>query len=192
MKKGLTPYKNFIRKILMTYNKSTGFTLYNKFTGFTLPELTIALSILALSVVFLLSLGNSYLSILNSYRQRYLALNIAQEGLELALALRNKQIERGISSDWLGVANASSYCLQFDINTGEIRVISSSNPCETFRDQGGLSYQRLIRYYDFENPNNTDLRTATSAKVISEVHFGRDKISLDIILTKWHPVQSFR
>jgi len=157
--------------------------------GFTLPELTIALSVLALSTVFLVSLGTSYLSILNSFGQRFLALNTAQAGIELALALRNKQIERGISSNWLGVTNAGSYCLQFDIDTQEIRANPSSNPCETFRDQGGLIYRRLVRYSDFENPNNTDLRTATSVKVISEAYFGREKISLDIILTKWHPNQ---
>jgi prepilin-type N-terminal cleavage/methylation domain-containing protein len=157
--------------------------------GFTLPELTIALSILLLSAVVLVSLGTSYLSILNSYRQRFLTLNIAQEGIELALALRNKQIERGIASNWLGVTNAGSYCLQFDINTGEIRTISSSTPCETFRDRGGLSYRRLVSYSDFENPNNNNLTSSRAVKVVSEVYFGREKISLDIILTKWHPVQ---
>jgi hypothetical protein len=169
------------------------FYFANNSKGFTVAELSIAFAILILSVGFLVSLANSYLSILNSYRQRFLALNIAQEGLELALALRNKQIEKEISSNWLGVANAGSYCFVFDVNAQNVQEIiatHSTNPCETFRDQGGLSYQRLVSYSDFQNPSNTNLRTATSAKVISEVYFGRDKISLDIILTKWHPVQS--
>lgn len=158
--------------------------------GFTLTELTIALSVLSLSVVVLVSLGTSYLSILNSFRQRFLALNTAQAGIELALALRNKQIEKETSSNWLGVANAGSYCLVFDINNREIRANPSSNPCETFRDRGGLSYRRLVRYSDFQNPNNTNLTNSRAVKVVSEVYFGREKISLDIILTKWHPVQS--
>jgi hypothetical protein len=148
-----------------------------------LPELTIALLVLALSVVVLVGLGNSYLSILNSYPQRFLALNVAQEGLELAIALRNKQIELQpvFFSDWLGVTETGTYCLQFNTSTGEILAWKSSNPCDVFP-----GYKRLITY---SNTYFDRLVFVRVVRVISEVYFEGEKISLDIILTKWHPNQ---
>ncbi|MFN3605530.1 MAG: hypothetical protein ACK4UJ_12560, partial [Leptonema sp. (in: bacteria)] len=77
--------------------------------GFTLTEGVIALAILFISIGFITTLALNYMTILNSIRQRFLALNIAQEGLELALAVRNKQIENG-AQPWLGVSSAGSYC----------------------------------------------------------------------------------
>ena len=153
--------------------------------GFSLIELAIALFILVLSVVFLVTLGINYLLILNSVKSRYLALNLAQEGIELAIALRNKQIETGSSPSWLGVNTKGSYCLSFNTTTKQINVFSSSNPCSTTIP----GYTRLITYSDFLNPGNTDLKTAAATKVTSEVYFGRDKIQLDVVLTKWHPSQ---
>jgi type II secretory pathway pseudopilin PulG len=152
--------------------------------GFTLVELIISLGVLVLSVVVLVGLSVSYLSILNTIRTRYLALNIAQEGIELAIALRNKQIETG-SQPWSGVSNAGKYCLIFSTSTQRIIVESSSQPCPT----GVSDYRRLIYYSDFENPGNTNLENATATRVISEVYFGKDNIQLDVVLTKWHPHQ---
>jgi hypothetical protein len=152
--------------------------------AFTLAELMIAFYILMLSMLFLSALGFNYLSILNSVRTRYLALNVAQEGIELAIALRNKQIETG-SQPWVGVSSKGSYCLSFNTETKQINVFSSSNPCQT-NIQG---YARLITYSDFLNPNNNDLETATATRVASEVYFKGDKIKLDVVLTKWHPAQ---
>ena len=151
--------------------------------GFSLTELAIALFILVLSVVFLVTLGVNYLLILNSVKSRYLALNLAQEGIELAIALRNKQIETG-SQPWVGVNASSTYCLSFNTTTKQINVLSSSNPCPTTIP----GYTRLIRYSDFLK-QTSDLTKATATKVTSEVYFGRDKIQLDVVLTKWHPSQ---
>ena len=153
--------------------------------AFTLPEAVIALGILTLSIVFLTSLGNSYLSILNSIRQRYTALNAVQEGLELAIALRNKKIEQMDNINWVGIRTAGDYCLYFDINTSRIVANPSSQPCSV-NIQG---YYRLITYSDFENPNNSDLTNARAVRVQSTVYFLRDKISLDIVLTRWSPIQ---
>jgi hypothetical protein len=154
--------------------------------GFSLTELAIALFILVLSVVFLVTLGINYLLILNSVKSRYLALNLAQEGIELAIALRNKQIETG-SQSWVGVSTKGSYCLSFNTATQKIVTSTPSSPqgCSTAIP----GYTRLITYSDFLNPGNTDLTTATATKVTSEVYFGRDKIQLDVVLTKWHPSQ---
>lgn len=158
--------------------------------AFTLAELAIVLFILVLSVVSLASLGFNYLSILNSIRTRYLALNVVQEGLELAIALRNKQIETGLSpsglSPWVGVSTKGSYCISFNTSTQQIIVSPSTDPCLTQIP----GYTRLITYSDFLNANNTDLTTAIATRVTSEVYFGRDKIKLDTVLTKWHPAQN--
>jgi prepilin-type N-terminal cleavage/methylation domain-containing protein len=153
--------------------------------GFSLIELAIALFILVLSVVFLVTLGINYLLILNSVKSRYLALNLAQEGIELAIALRNKQIETG-SQPWVGVDASGIYCLSFNTTTKKIATSTPTSPrgCPTTIP----GYTRLIRYSDFLN-QTTDLKTATATKVTSEVYFGRDKIQLDLVLTKWHPSQ---
>jgi type II secretory pathway pseudopilin PulG len=154
--------------------------------AFTLPELMIAFYVLILSMLFLSGLGVSYLSILNSVRTRYLALNVAQEGIELAIALRNKQIETG-SQPWVGVSTKDSYCLSFNTTTQKIAISTPSSPqgCSTAIP----GYTRLITYADFLDSDNTDLTTATATRITSEVYFRGDKIKLDVVLTKWHPTQ---
>jgi len=152
--------------------------------AFTLTELVIVFMILLLSITILVGLSFSYLSILNSIRVRYLALNTAQAGIEYALALRNQQIERGLSP-WAGVASKGTYCLNFNTSNRRIEVTPSSNPC-----LGEIpGYRRLITYTDFENPNNTNLTASRAIRVSSEVYFERDKITLEVVLTKWHPTQ---
>jgi len=150
--------------------------------AFTLPELMIAFYILIVSMFFLTGLGIGYLSILNSAKTRYLALNVAQEGIELAIALRNKQIEKE-ASPWAGVDQAGTYCLSFDTSTQQINISSSINPCSTQIP----GYTRLISYSDFLSPTNTDLTTTTTlaTRVTSEVHFSGDKIKLSTVLTKY-------
>jgi type II secretory pathway pseudopilin PulG len=151
--------------------------------AFTLPELSISLLLLLLSMAILVGLSFSYLSVLNSIRSKYFALNMAQEGIELAIALRNKQIETS-STPWVGVSTSGSYCLSFNTTTKKIIVISSSNPCKTLTP----NYTRLIIYSDFENQSNTNLTIATATKVISKVYFEKNnKVELDVVLTKWHP-----
>lgn len=153
--------------------------------AFTLTETVIAFGILTLSIVFLVSLGNSYLSLLNSIRQRYIALNAARDGLELSIALRNQKIEEENSNNWLGITSSGSYCLYFDTNTSRIIAYPSSQPCNI----GVQGYSRLINYVDFNNPNNNNLTNSQAVRVKSTVYFFRDKIELDIILTKWSPQQ---
>jgi hypothetical protein len=138
--------------------------------AFSFPELTIVFIVLLLSITVLTSLSFSYLSILNSIKTRYIALNLAQEGIELAIALRNKQIETG-AQPWAGVSTAGTYCLEFE--NGQIIASRFSKPCET-KIPG---YQRLITYSGSDS----------ALKVTSEVYFGRDKIKLETVLTKWHP-----
>jgi type II secretory pathway pseudopilin PulG len=152
--------------------------------AFTLPELFISLLILSLSLVFLVTFSNSYLSILNDIRKRYLGLNVAQAGLEYSLALRNKQIENN-QTPWSGVSLSGSYCLSFNTTTKNINIFPSTQPCPSEIP----GYSRLLFYKDFENPNNNNLNNARAIKIISESYFGKDKIRLDIVLTKWHPIQ---
>jgi type II secretory pathway pseudopilin PulG len=150
--------------------------------AFTLAEITIAIAIIVLSIVFLTSLGMSYLSILNSIRTRYVGLNIAQSQIELAIALRNQQIEKGLSP-WVGVSAPGNYCIYFDQNTS--RIIAEPGECTTSVE----GFRRLISYSDFENPGNSNLTTSRAVRVRSEVYLGRDQFKLDVVLTKWHPTQ---
>lgn len=170
--------------------------------GFTLPEAVIALAIITLSIVILSTFAINYISILNSIKQRFLALNFAQEGLEFALALRNKQIEGGsflgppgfvqfflgplgqAAGGWLGIRLAGSYCFSFESQTQRIIVQPSSAPCEIIP-----GYRRLVTYYDFSNPSNSDLTNSNAVRIISEVFFGRERINLDTVITRWHPTQ---
>lgn len=156
-----------------------------KIKGFTLPEGIIALAIFTLSVGILSALAINYISILISIKERFLALNFAQEGLELALALRDKQIESGISNNWLGITTAGSYCIYFNTQNQKIITQQSLNPCEIFP-----GYKRLVTYYDAINGSNNNLINSNIVKITSEVFWGKnDKIKLETIITKWHPVQ---
>lgn len=152
--------------------------------GFTLIEGIIALALITLSVVFLSTLAINYILILTSIKERFLALNFAQEGLELALALRNKQIENGISDNWLGVTTSGGYCLSFNTSTKRISVQSTTSPCEVIP-----GYKRLIIYQDFKNSKNTDLKNLNAVRVTSKVIFAKDEIKLDTVISKWHPTQ---
>ncbi len=156
--------------------------------AFSLIEAMIALAILVLSVTVLTNIGINYFFLLNSIRQRYVALNLAQEGLELAFALRNKQIENGERTNWLGVTKAGNYCLSFNTSTKSIEVnpASQSNGCEVYK-----GYYRLVNYQDFQNPSNSDLTNTTTiaVKVISKVQFLNNQIELNSVITKWHPNQ---
>jgi type II secretory pathway pseudopilin PulG len=155
--------------------------------GFTLAELIIVSVILILSITMLMSFAFVYLSTLNSIKIRYLALNVAQTGIEYIIALRNKQIETN-SSPWAGVSQSGNYCLSFNTTTRQINVTTTTNSLGCQTEIPG--YTRLISYSDFQNLT-TNLINATSIRAVSEVYFreGRDSIKLDIVLTKWHPVQ---
>lgn len=147
--------------------------------SFTLVETIISLGILSLAITFLSVLGFSYISILNLSKERFLALNYAQEGLELAIALRNKKIETG-TGPWSGVSTAGSYCLNFNLTTLLIEANQSSNPC--YLDD---IYSRIVRYEDFERPGNLNLVNANAVRVTSEVRFKNNVVKLDTILTNW-------
>ncbi len=155
--------------------------------GISLPEGIVALGLISISIVFVSNLAMSYINILTSVRERFLALNLAQEGIELSIALRNKKIENSSSPspDWSGITTSGTYCLFFNESNRSIMVTPSNSPCPV---PNYPNYRRLVRYEDFLNPNNINLTRSIAIKVISEVYFGRnDKINLNVILTKWHP-----
>ncbi len=155
--------------------------------AFSLVEVILVLFLLTLSVSFLVTFAFNYLRILVSIRERFVALNLAQEGLELAIALRNKQIETG-GSPWYGsISVPGSYCLSFNTSTRKISTttpVDSSKGCP-IKINGLPVYFRLIRYEQIGN-----IPTATSVKIISKVTFGKDDfVQLNTLLTRWHPTQ---
>ncbi len=152
------------------------------YLSFSLAEISIALLILSLSVSFLTTLALNYFTILNSVKERFIALNLAQEGLELAIALRNKQIEDYNNNiPWYGVRGLGSYCLSFD-NSGNVLVNDPTDSEKGCSINGVSGYSRLITYQSFLDPNY-------AVKVISKVRFGKnDIVQLNTVLTKWHLV----
>lgn len=149
---------------------------YAKKSGLSFSEVIIAFTIITTLFVVFLNLTYNYFIILTTAKERLIALSLAQEGLELAIALRNKQYETTSPSNWLGV-DPGTYCLSFD--TSSEQIVTSSPPnsdgCEVFSTPS-ITFKRLTSY---------TLINATSVIVTSTVSFGNQKISLDTILVNW-------
>lgn len=143
--------------------------------GLSFSETIIAFTIITTLFVTFLKLTYNYFIVLSTAKERLIGLSLAQEGLELAIALRNKQYETSVTN-WLGVDPGSSYCLKFDTTT--LHITTSSAPtegCEVFSTPN-MTFKRLVSY---------TLITASSVIVTSTVNFADQKISLDTILVNW-------
>jgi Tfp pilus assembly protein PilV len=69
--------------------------------GVSLPEISIALLIIVISLVVFLTLASNYLRTVKNASELFIMNSLAQEGLELAIAWRNKQIEAPFGSTTL-------------------------------------------------------------------------------------------
>lgn len=153
--------------------------------GFSLVEVILVLGLISLSIVVLVSLAVSYLSILNSVRQRYIALNLAQEGLELIFALRNQNIaiSGNENNNWLDnrIQRPGIYCIEFNTSTRSINVLRWTSFCKII---DGYSRRLIV------SSSLPLINSSSYAQIISEVKFGgNDSVKLDTIITRWHPTQ---
>jgi Tfp pilus assembly protein PilV len=154
--------------------------------GLSFTEVIIAFSIIS---IFLTSFFNwilNYLITLNTIKERLIALSLAQEGLELAIALRNKAYETSSPSNWLDSEGRiylnNSYCLRLETSTGEIMASSTRNidSCKIY-NYNNIDFYRLVSYSNDENYVNG----RTSTIVSSQVNFLNQTVELKTILVDW-------
>lgn len=150
-----------------------------KKNGLSFSEVVISFTIISTLFVVFLSLTYNYLIILTTTKERLIALSLAQEGLELALALRNKQYETSSPANWLGIDSVpGTYCLSFNTTSKTIIATLSADYCEVFSLPNTI-FKRLVSYTTI-----TDI-TTRSVIVTSSVSFGNQQVSLDTILINW-------
>lgn len=146
--------------------------------GLSFSEVVIAFTIISTLFVTFLGLTYNYFIILVTAKERLIALSLAQEGLELATALRNKQYEKTYTNNWLGVETNKQYCIDFNTSSGKIitstPLQSQPNGCVVFNSQSN-KFERLISYSE----------TDPLIIITSTVTFGNQSISLDTVLTDW-------
>lgn len=150
--------------------------------GLSLSETIIVFAIISFFIASFFNWILNYLIILNTAKERLVALSLAQEGLELAIALRNKQYETTPPpSDWLGV-NPGDYCISLETSTGKIITSTPTDidGCQVFNSQN-LIFKRLITY-------SNDLGYyphASSIMVTSKVSFLNQNVKLNTVLIHW-------
>jgi type II secretory pathway pseudopilin PulG len=160
--------------------------------GLSFTEVIIAFSIISILLASFFNWILNYLITLNTIKERLIALSLAQEGLELAIALRNKAYETDTDTDtdtdtipnWLGnnIDLNSSYCLKLETSTGEIMANSTTdiNSCKVY-NYNNIDFHRLISY-----SSDTDYVIGkTSTIVNSKVNFLNQTVELKTILVNW-------
>lgn len=155
--------------------------------GITITEAGIALFILLISIAYLNNLAVSYMLTLSSVKERYLANSLAQEGIELAIALRNKQFESNTNpvdiknpAEWLGIPDEGYYCLSLE--NGEIKTstILTREDCKIMITSSPVFYRKI----KFEKYDSTIFASSSIVKVISEVTFRNlEPVKIETILT---------
>ncbi len=155
--------------------------------GITITEAGIALFILLISIAYLNNLAVSYMLTLSSVKERYLANSLAQEGIELAIALRNKQFEHNVGRvnptnpvEWLGIPNETdTYCL--GLENGEIKTSTSpTEGCLIIITSSPVFYRKI----KFEKYGSENFASSSIVKVTSEVTFRNlEPIKIETILT---------
>lgn len=154
--------------------------------GISLTETIIVFTIITIFVYAFFNWIFNYLVALNTIKERLIALSLAQEGLELAIALRNKAYETTTLGNWLDYRNNininlnNSYCLELVTTTGEIRVTSTMDPCEVY-NYNNLLFKRLISYSNDQGY----VSNLSSTIVTSRVEFLNQKVELKTILVNW-------
>ncbi|MCS7200569.1 MAG: type II secretion system GspH family protein [Patescibacteria group bacterium] len=157
--------------------------------GVTIIETIVALTIISLLMGIILNIVFNYLLILNSIKERLIALSLAQEGLELAIALRNKNYEKGEQSndEWLGVIPGNNYCIEFNTTTAKI---VTSTPNDSNRGckvpiNSNVEFFRILRYsgnLGYYPPPDNNMPGPGTVAITSEVYFLDQKISLTSLL----------
>jgi hypothetical protein len=151
--------------------------------GVSFAEVSIALLIITISVVVFLALASNYLRTIKNASELFIMNSLAQEGLELAIAWRNKSVEVPLTPE-APVAPPTiggSYCIFF--NGDNINLQQSGSPCPvSFLSQPpNINYYRIL---NFQTINNVIYVTSS----VNSAIWRSPLIQLHTILTPWHTV----
>jgi len=149
--------------------------------GVSLPEISIALLIIAVSLVVFLTLASNYLRTVKNASELFIMNSLAQEGLELAIAWRNKQIEIPFGSTTSSPRISGNYCISFIGNN--INLQPSPRPCPV----SFLGRSPNINYYRILNFQTIGNVIYVTSSVNSSI-WRSPPIQLNTILTPWHIV----
>jgi hypothetical protein len=149
--------------------------------GVSLLEVSVALLIITTSLIVFLDLATNYLRTVKNANELFVMYVLSYEGIELAIAWRNKAVEVPFSSSAYPPNINDSYCISF--SGGNINLQSSKSPCPV----SFLGQPPNIRYYrilNFQTINNIIYVTSSVTSTI----WKSPSIQLNTILTPWHIV----
>jgi prepilin-type N-terminal cleavage/methylation domain-containing protein len=149
--------------------------------GVSLPEISIALLIIAISLVVFLTLASNYLRTVKNASELFIMDSLAQEGLELAIAWRNKQIEVPFGSTTPPPTINGNYCISFSGNN--INLQRSPRPCQVsfLGPSPNINYYRILNF-------RTDSNIISVVSSVNSSIWRSPSIELNTILTPWHIV----
>jgi hypothetical protein len=149
--------------------------------GVSFAEVCIAIFIIAVSLVVFLNLALNYLRTVKNANELFIMNSLAQEGLELAIAWRNKNVETPFGSPATPPQINGSYCISF--SGGNINLQPSGSSCQV----SFLGQPPNIRYYRILNFQTINDIIYVTSSVNSSV-WRSPLIQLNTILTPWHIV----
>jgi len=147
--------------------------------GVSLLEASIALLIIIVALVVFLTLASNYLRTVRYATELYVMNSLAQEGLELVIAWRNKKIEVPFEETVVLPPVNGSYCISFSNNN--INLQPSGSPCTVsfLGQRPNINYYRILNF-----STNNDIISVTSS--INSSIWRDPFIQLNIKLTPWH------
>jgi hypothetical protein len=151
--------------------------------GVSFAEVCIAIFIIAVSLVVFLNLALNYLRTVKNANELFIMNSLAQEGLELAIAWRNKSVEVPLTPE-APVAPPTiggSYCIFFSDDNINLQQSGSSCPVSFLGQQPNITYYRIL---NFQTIN--DVIYVTSS--VNSSLWRSPLIQLNTILTPWHIV----
>jgi type II secretory pathway pseudopilin PulG len=152
--------------------------------GVSLPEISIALLIIVISLVVFLTLASNYLRTVKNASELFIMNSLAQEGLELAIAWRNKQIEIPFGSTTSPPRISVNYCISFSVSDNDIKLQPPGSSCEV----SFLGQRPNIRYYRILNFQTDGNNVISVTSFVTSTIWKSPSIQLNTILTPWHIV----
>jgi hypothetical protein len=149
--------------------------------GVSLVEVSIALLIITISLVVFLTLASNYIRTVKTINELFIMNFLAQEGLELVIAWRNKQVEAPFGSFIAPPTINGAYCISFSNN--DINLQPSGSPCKIsfLGESPNINYYRIL---NFQTINNVIYVTSS----VNSSIWKSPLIQLHTILTPWHIV----
>jgi hypothetical protein len=149
--------------------------------GVSFAEVSISLLIIIISLVVFLALASNYLRTVKNANELFILNSLAHEGIELAIAWRNKSVEIPFGSTVSSPSVNGSYCLS--LIGGNIVLSGPSSFCQvSFLGQSpNINYYRILK---FQTINNVIYVTSS----VNSSIWRSPLIELNTILTPWHIV----